>query len=118
MKLLKSYSLFDSFRQEMRTERDQLGAIHAFKNCYELALRMMKRALESRGQEVGSPKDTFRKAVLEKLIDDPELWFEFQKKRNLTSHTYEHENVVAILSIFDRFSSELAELINRLEALE
>ncbi|MCE5315948.1 MAG: nucleotidyltransferase substrate binding protein [Parachlamydia sp.] len=117
-KLLKARAIFERFRQDMQDDRDQAGAIQAFEFCYELAWKMMKRALESRGQEVGSPKDTFRKAALEKLIDDPELWFEFQQKRNLTSHTYEQENVTAILSIFDKFSKELVELIQRLEALD
>ena len=82
-KVRKARDIFERFRQDMQDERDQAGAIQAFEFCYELALKMMKKVLESRGQEVGSPKDTFRKAALEKLIDDPELWFEFQKKRNL-----------------------------------
>ena len=117
-KLHKARGIFERFRQDMEDDRDKAEAIQAFEFCYELAWKMMKRALESRGQEVGSPKDTFRKAALEKLIDDPELWFEFQKKRNLTSHTYEQENVASILSIFDKFSEELDQLIRRLEALE
>lgn len=116
-KMHKARSTFERYRQDMQDDRDQAGAIQAFEFCYELAWKMMKRILETRGQEVGSPKDTFRKAALEKLIDDPELWFEFQKKRNLTSHTYEQENVDAILSIFDKFSSELDQLIQRLESL-
>src|SRR5271154_4312408 len=95
-KIFKARDIFERFRQDMQDDRDQAGAIQAFEFCYELAWKMMKRVLESRGQEVGSPKDTFRKAVLEKLIDDPEIWFEFQIKRNLTSHTYEQENVDAI----------------------
>ena len=117
-KLFKAREIFERFRQDMQNDRDRAGAIQAFEFCYELAWKMMKRVLESRGEEVGSPKDTFRKAVLEKLIDDPELWFEFQKMRNLTSHTYEQENVDAILEIFDVFSQELEKLIQRLGALE
>ncbi|MEI8365121.1 MAG: HI0074 family nucleotidyltransferase substrate-binding subunit [Parachlamydiaceae bacterium] len=117
-KLFKARDIFERFRQDMQDDRDQAGAIQAFEFCYELAWKMMKRVLESRGQEVGSPKDTFRKAVLEKIIDDPEIWFEFQKKRNLTSHTYEQENVNAILEIFDTFSIELEKLIQRLGTLE
>ncbi len=117
-KLLKARNIFERFRQDMQDDRDQAGAIQAFEFSYELAWKMMKRVLEARGLEVGSPKDTFRKAALEKLIDDPEIWFEFQMKRNLTSHTYEQENVDAILVIFDLFSKELDLLIQRLEHLE
>lgn len=117
-KLHKARNTFERFRQDMQDDRDQAGAIQAFEFSYELAWKMMKRVLESRGQEVGSPKDTFRKAALEKLIDDPEIWFEFQMKRNLTSHTYEQDNIDAIIQIFDLFSAELSKLIERLENLE
>ena len=75
----------------------------------------MKRYLTARGLETGSPKDTFRAAALEKLIDDPEIWFEFQKKRNLAVHTYEQENLDIIIAIFDEFSAELKKLIDRLK---
>ena len=41
------------------------GVIQRFEYSFELAWKMMKRVLESHGLEVGSPKDTFRKAALE-----------------------------------------------------
>ena len=116
-KLVKAQTVFERFRHNMEDDRDQAGAVQAFEFCYELAWKMMKRALMSQGQETGSPKDTFRKAVLEKLIDDPEICFEFQKRRNLTVHTYEQENLDAIVSIFDSFSNELKKLIQSLKAL-
>ena len=116
-KLIKAQRVFEEFRQDMKTDRDKAGAIQAFEFCYELSWKMMKRFLASRGQETGSPKDTFRKAAIEKLIKDPEIWFDFQKKRNLTSHTYEQENLEAIIAIFDHFSQELAILINNLKNL-
>ncbi|MDP3531890.1 MAG: HI0074 family nucleotidyltransferase substrate-binding subunit [Alphaproteobacteria bacterium] len=110
-KLIKAQSVFERFRIDMQDDRDQAGAILTFEFCYELSWKTMKRILESRGLEIGSPKDTFRKAALEKLIEDPEIWFEFQKKRNLTAHTYEQENLKLIVSIFDQFSDELKKLI-------
>jgi len=109
--LRKAQATFERFRQDMITDRDQAGAVKAFEFCYELSWKLMKRVLESRGQETGSPKDTFRKAALEKLIDDPEVWFEFQKKRNLTTHTYEQEILQEIVSSFDEFSLEIKKLL-------
>ncbi len=116
--LLNAQEVFESFRVDMVTDRDKAGAIQAFKFCYELSWKMMKRMLEFRGLEVGSPKDTFRKAALEKLIDSPEVWFDFQQKRNLTVHTYNFSLMDEIIAIFDTFSSELNLLINRLEKLK
>ena len=97
----------------MLNDRDKAGAVQAFEFCYELSWKIMKRILDLHGQETGSPKDIFRKAAKEKIIDDPEIWFEFQKKRNLTVHTYELENVEAIIESFNPFSDELKSLILR-----
>lgn len=116
-KLLKAQKVFERFRIDMVDDRDQAGAAQAFEFCYELAWKMMKRILLSRGMEVGSPKDTFRKAAIEKIIDDPNLWFEFQEKRNLTSHTYNQESLQEIVSIFDTFSKELQKTIEAMQKM-
>ena len=113
----KAQATFERFRQNMKTDRDQAGAVQAFEFCYELSWKLMKRVLESQGQETGSPKDTFRKAALERLIDDPEIWFEFQKKRNLTTHTYEQDVLQEIVASFDEFSLEIKKLLKRVEEL-
>ena len=117
-KLLKAQSVFERFRIDMQDERDEAGAVQAFEFCYELCLKIMKKVLAIQGLETGSPKDTFRKAALEKLIEDPETWFGFLEARNLTLHTYEQENVKKILTYFDSFSSEMKKLISAIKALE
>jgi nucleotidyltransferase substrate binding protein (TIGR01987 family) len=116
-KLKKAQHLFELYRKDMVTDRDKAGAVQAFEFSYELAWKTMKKVLEDRGQITGSPKDTFRKAVAEGLIEDPELWFNFQEKRNLTVHTYELACVELVVRDFDLFSSELHLLIQKMEAL-
>ncbi len=116
-KLRKAQRLFELYRKDMVTDRDKAGAVQAFEFSYELAWKTMKKVLEERGQKTGSPKDTFRKALEEGLIDDPELWFDFQEKRNLTVHTYELACVDLVLHDFDLFSRELQILIQRLGEL-
>ena len=116
-KLLKAKQVFERFRTNMIDDRDQAGAVLAFGYCYEIVWKMMQKILKLRGLEAGSPRDTFRKAVLEKLIDDPETWFEFQRKRNITVHTYQQENLDAIVAIFDDFSRELENLIQNIKTI-
>ena len=116
-KLRQAQAIFEDFRQGMVTDRDKAGAIQAFEFCYELAWKTMKRVLSLHGLETGSPKDTFRKAAQEHLIDDPEQWFDFQKKRNLTVYTYELNNITVIIESFDDFSHTLSHLIERIEQL-
>lgn len=112
--IVKAQQVFEQFRQDLTTDKDKTATVQAFEFCYELSWKLMKRVLNSRGLEVASPKDTFRQAALNHLIDDPELWFEFQKKRNLTVHSYNKENLEIIISIFDIFSKEMEQLIAKL----
>ena len=116
-KIVKAQATFERFRKSM-TDEDitQAGTVQAFEFCYELAWKMMKRFLSTQGIETLSPKDTFRKAALAKIIDNPEVWFDFQEKRNLTAHTYEQENLDTIINILDSFSTELNTVITRIKA--
>jgi nucleotidyltransferase substrate binding protein (TIGR01987 family) len=91
--LLKAFSKFEEFRMNTNTEQEKAGTIQAFEYCFELVWKVMKRLLEERGRVANSPKETFRMAALEGFIEDPELWFNFLKKRNLTVHTYEEKEV-------------------------
>lgn len=116
-RLIKAKTTFERFRIDILDDRDKAGAVQAFAFSYELTWKMMRRILIARGSEVGSPRDVFRKAALEQIIDDPELWFLFQQMRNLTTHTYEETIVNTIMSIFDQFSAELEKLIQRIQAL-
>lgn len=115
--ILKAQKVFEEFRKDLTTDQNKTGAVQAFEFCYELSWKLMKRVLELRGFEVGSPKDAMRKAALDHLIDDPEIWFEFQKKRNLTVHSYDRENLNLIVSIFDSFSKEMETFITRVRDL-
>ena len=116
-KLLKAQAVFERVRKDMQDERDQMGAAQAFEFCSELAWKMMKRVLQSKGIDVVAPKDVIRQAALVKIVDDPEVWFDFHEKRNLTSHTYEQENLIAIVEVFDLFSTEFDKVIKRMQAL-
>ena len=111
----KAQQIFEEFRKNLNTNQEKAGAVQAFEFCYELSWKFMKRVLEIRGLTVGSPKDTFRKAFEENLITDPEEWFEFQKMRNIVTHTYNEQNLDLIVKSFDKFSLEMQQLVEQLE---
>ena len=77
----------------------------------------MKRIVEFRGLDAQSPRDTFRKAALIRLIDDPTVWFEFQDRRNLSSRTYNFDTLEHIVEIFDEFLQHMNLLIARVEEI-
>ena len=114
--LLKAIKKFELFRQNLTTEQEQAGAIQAFEYCFELSWKIMKRLLEVRGKVANSPKEAFRMAALEDFIKDPELWFDFLKKRNLTVHTYEEEEAREVISVFSDFSRELQTFLKNIGA--
>jgi hypothetical protein len=55
-------------------------------------------------------------AALEGFITDPEIWFEFLKKRNLTVHTYKEEEALEVVSILPSFSQELHKFLKNIGA--
>lgn len=65
------------------------SVIKRFEFCWELAWKMLKAWLEHGGVETNNPRDTFREALLQGLIQNGNLWSDMQKMRNLTSHTYD-----------------------------
>jgi len=109
--LLKAFNKLEAFRFNTNTEQEKAGTIQAFEYCFELTWKIMKRLLDARGKIANSPKEVFRMAALEGFIEDPELWFEFLQKRNLTVHTYEEKEAEKVLSILESFSSEVKKFL-------
>lgn len=104
--------------QDAESDYEKAGAIQAFEVCYELAKNTIRKVLLLRAQEVPiTPKEVFRLAGLEGLISDSEVWFEFAKKRNKSSHTYNGEVAEEILLSLPGFLCELDLLIDKLRKI-
>jgi nucleotidyltransferase substrate binding protein (TIGR01987 family) len=112
--LLKVLKKFELFLKNTQTEQERAGIIQAFEYCFELTWKVMKRLLEERGQRPSSPRETFRMAALEGFISDPELWFDFLKKRNLTTHTYQENEAEKVLAICPLFLQTLKLFLKQL----
>ena len=116
--LLMSFDKFHEAVQIAKSDLEKAGTIQYFKFTYELAWKTLKRILNSRGKDLNSPKPIFREAALEKLIDNPELWFDFTKDRNETVHSYNKliaNNIFKDLHLFD---AEMIKLISKLKSLK
>ncbi|MDR1670452.1 MAG: nucleotidyltransferase substrate binding protein [Spiroplasmataceae bacterium] len=101
-----------------QNDYERAGAIQAFEVCYELAKNTIRKVLLLRAQMVyATPKEIFRLAELEGLIAEAEIWFEFAKKRNLTSHTYDGEVAEEILASLPKFLIQLDLLIDKLKTV-
>lgn len=65
------------------------SVIQRFEFCWELAWKTLRLKLEAEGIAVNTPRETWQQALQVGLIADGNAWSEAQKKRNLTSHTYD-----------------------------
>jgi len=96
------------------------GCIQYFEFTYELAWKFIKRWLE---RQVGgtyvdgvSRRELFRLAAEHLLIEDVDLWMDFHKARNLTSHTYSDAAAEDAYQAARRFCHEVKRLLTVLES--
>lgn len=100
-------------------ELEQQGLIQAFEYTHELAYKLLKSFLDSRGiQDIYGSKDTTRSAFNLALIEDGEIWMDMIKDRNRTSHTYNQEVAEEIAaSIRRRFFSLFVALQTKMQEI-
>jgi nucleotidyltransferase substrate binding protein (TIGR01987 family) len=80
------------------TELELQGVIQAFEVSQELSWKVMKDFLEEQGKtDLFGSKNAVKEAFNLGLIANGEVWFDMIKSRNLTSHIYDHSEIVAIL---------------------
>ena len=97
------------------------ACIQRFEYTYELAYKMLKRQLE---QELPSSeeldhlpfKELIRVGAERGLIADPQRWFDYRDKRNITSHTYDQDKARDVFGALPSFAMDAAELLTRLKA--
>lgn len=67
------------------------SVIQRFEFCWELAWKTLRLKLEAEGILANTPREVWQQALQAGLIVDGNAWSEAQKKRNLTSHTYDEK---------------------------
>ena len=116
--LISTRNFLAEIIQDAESDYEKAGAIQAFEVCYELARNTMRKVLNLRAVRVDdTPRAIFRLAGVEGLISDVDIWMEFTKKRNQTSHAYDGEKANDILISLPAFLRELNLLIENLEEI-
>ena len=86
-------------RQRPLSDLEKQGVIQAFEFVHELAWNVLKDFLEYEGiQGIVGSRSAVREAFKRGLIEDGETWMDMIEKRNLSSHTYNLEIAVALVS--------------------
>lgn len=98
---------------------EEQGMIQAFEYTHELAWKVLKDFLESRGvQNLYGSRDVTRVAFQTGLIVDGDTWMAMIDSRNLTSHTYDEATAQKILkSIRQAYVHQFEMLERRMESL-
>ncbi len=96
------------------------GVIQRFEYTHELALKFIRRVLET---VFGDPvdqmayNDVLRTAAERGLITDTEAWFAYRSARNKTSHTYDAKVAADVFRSARPFLEHVRFLLRRLHAL-
>jgi nucleotidyltransferase substrate binding protein (TIGR01987 family) len=115
--LIKSHVALKKALVEAKSELERDGAIQRFEFTFELLWKTLKKVLSFKGINVNSPRDVFREAAKQGLIDDPVVWFEFIKHRNITSHTYDESYAIDLFKYLPKFEQELTKVIDKIKTL-
>ena len=107
----KAVQRMDEVLKEPKNDIIRDSAIQRFEFSLDLAWKSVKSFLEEKkGTICSSPKDCFREAYRQGLIEYDEAWIKYVDMRNETVHTYKEE-------IADKIYSELPAVLKNLENL-
>jgi len=93
---------------------DRDGVIQRFEFTFELVWKTIQEYAKYKGLEVVSPRDSFRIAADLGIIDNPEIWFDFLKDRNESTHLYSEDQVKSIFSRIPSFINEVGKLLSNI----
>ena len=94
----------------------QDATIQRFEFTFELTWKVIREFANFKGLETTSPRDAFRIASDLGLVNNPEVWFDFLKDRNLSTHLYNEDEAIKIFSHLPNFVSECEALIEKIES--
>lgn len=114
--LKKALSALERALTQPKNEFTRGAAIQSFEYSFELSWKLLKRYFEfNQGLKELAVKDLFREAAKQGLIADPLRWFEYQKSRNLTSHTYNEDTADIVYEEAKRFLEDAKALLASVE---
>ena len=108
--------MFSEAIANVKDELDRDGAIQRFEYTFELAWKSLKRYFEHfTGFSDDNIKNILREAGKQGLISSVEDWFDYQKGRNLSSHSYSGKVAKNVFEIAVRFEKDVISLLEKLE---
>ncbi len=105
----------DRLRETIEHEKTDMvrdSAIKRFELSFDVSWKLVKIFLEEeKGLQCRSPKDCFREAFQQEIIDYDDYWITMTDWRNVTVHTYKEE-------LAEKLYKELPKALEKFEELE
>lgn len=93
------------------------SAIQPFEFTFDLCWKAVKAFLEEKKNVIcRSPKDCFREAYKQDLIEYDNFWIEMADLRNKTAHTYKEQTAEEVYSVLPRTLGYFQKLLEKMEA--
>lgn len=90
------------YRTRTLSNLEKQGLVQSYEFTQELAWKVLKDFLESRGvAELFGSRDAVKEAFKTGLIDNGQMWMDMIKSRNLTSHTYDESTIEEIIELIN-----------------
>lgn len=107
-------------RKRGLSKLEKQGLIQAFEYTHELAWKVLKDFLESRGKsDLYGSKDVTREAFRLGIIENGEAWMSMISSRNLTSHTYNEKTTEEIVNfVLNSYFDQFIELKDKFELIK
>ncbi len=99
----KAFNNLEIAAKEAEDDLEIDGAIKRFELCYELSWKLIKEYLSDSGIICNNPRDCFKYAYQNELINSDEIWLKMINDRNLLVHTYTREES---REIFERIKND------------
>lgn len=97
----KAFSLFVEMRQlyveDKMSNSNKLALTQSFEIVFELAWKVLKDYLATKGIEVYAPKDVIKSAFNIHILPNGQIWIDMSNDRNSSSHEYNMDKVDKIL---------------------
>jgi len=107
----KAFNNLKSAVEKAVDDLDIDGTIKRFELCYELSWKIIKLYLEDLGIICKSPRDCFKQAKINNLIEDEVTWIEMIETRNQLVHEYSSD---FSREIFEKIKSNYVRILEEL----
>jgi nucleotidyltransferase substrate binding protein (TIGR01987 family) len=91
------------------------ASIQRFEYTFELSWKLMQVVVNEQIPNTYGPRNVIREAARLGYIEDPEVWFEFLKKRNLAAHTYNEDLAKEVYSTAKDFPQLVKSFLSSLQ---